>query len=191
MKRYQQQPKSIKDIEYLFWCLKKASSQFVRNEALISLNSAMDERGIILVSDEIEAGYENEYDSEDQKMLAVQCDLACATFEVLGPASHLESLLSEQEEEELSSEAQSAPDLEWTAQSGQRIRVWVNVILFHCDVEVDGVMHEECILESAPAKYRDQGVVGRLGPIGLTAERKAVIEQKLAQNTGLKFRPVG
>jgi hypothetical protein len=82
--RYKAAPKHLDDIEYLFWCAKKARVASVREAAEKTLKAAMDDQGIIRVWDKDALKMAHEYDSEEQMMLAVHCDIENGSFDVLG-----------------------------------------------------------------------------------------------------------
>ncbi len=69
----------------------------------------------------------------------------------------------------------------WTAKSGQMIEVLVTdgIML----LSIDGHNQQEVEFSPLPAKqaeaYRAAGIVAKLGPVGVTAERKAAIEAKM------------
>ena len=69
--------------------------------------------------------------------------------------------------------------LEWTASSGQAIEVWVSSAE-SVMVSVDGKDYNFCSFKPVPAaqaaRAKAMGIVCQLGPIGLTAERKAIVE---------------
>ncbi len=64
-------------------------------------------------------------------------------------------------------------DLEWTTSTGQSIKIFRDSNGFAIDI--DGKMSFNNLLsDDVPAN--DNGIVARLGRVGLTAERKAEIE---------------
>jgi hypothetical protein len=69
----------------------------------------------------------------------------------------------------------------WTAKSGQMIEVFVADSMML--LSIDGHDQQEVKFEALPAKqaeaYRAAGIVAKLGPVGVTAERKAAIEARL------------
>lgn len=97
---------------------------------------------------------------------------------------------SEEIEERKAREAEDAEDaedvrrehcvLEYQASSsGQEIEIWV-WSAENISVKVNGRGYDFCEFASIPAGQREAaasaGVVVKLGPIGLTAERKAIID---------------
>lgn len=79
--------------------------------------------------------------------------------------------------EEAEAEFKAAALLSWTAGNGSEIRI------YHDEKEsflviVDGKEYPLCYMQVANEKYQAAGLVAKLGPVGLTAERKAVLESK-------------
>ncbi|SRR6266849_8337422 len=68
--------------------------------------------------------------------------------------------------------------LSWTASNGAEIRVRYPRNGRGFDVIVGSEWHESCEMVPAPEKFRAVGIVAKLGPVGLTAERKAILESK-------------
>ncbi len=68
--------------------------------------------------------------------------------------------------------------LSWTASNGAEIRVRLPHSGRGFDVIVDGKWYESVEMVPAPEKFRAVGIVAKLGPVGLTAERKAILESK-------------
>ena len=78
--------------------------------------------------------------------------------------------------EALRNEEISSEILSWTAGNGSKISVHYGQF-GGFDVIVDGAMTTNCKMVPAPAAYQAKGIVAKLGPVGLTAERKAICER--------------
>jgi hypothetical protein len=81
-------------------------------------------------------------------------------------------------EEEDGQELKAAALLSWTASNGAEIQVHGSLKEGFYDVAIDGQWTNHCVIVPAPAKYQAAGIVAVLGKVGLTAERKAVLESK-------------
>lgn len=84
--------------------------------------------------------------------------------------------------ERMQAEEIDRPLLSWTASNGSQISIQYSRsgsgLDVGFDVSVDGMVYENCQMVPAPEKYQAAGLVAKLGPVGLTAERKAVLESK-------------
>ncbi len=67
--------------------------------------------------------------------------------------------------------------LSWVASNGSAVSVRFGQFGGY-DVVIDGTMTQNCKMVPAPEKFQAVGIVAKLGPVGLTAERKAILESK-------------
>jgi hypothetical protein len=84
-------------------------------------------------------------------------------------------------------------DVEWTASNGQRVRVWSGPTrdLYHVavDAKLSCGVRFSVVPPQQAALARKAGVVCKLGPVGLNAERKLLCQR--IDRSGLKSQPVG
>lgn len=78
--------------------------------------------------------------------------------------------------EEARREFEESADLAWTAGSGQEIRVYRHGNAGEFLVIVDDKEYWNCTMQEVSAKHQAAGIAAKLGPVGLTAERKAALE---------------
>ena len=124
-------------------------------------------------------------DDDDEMLFKISDD---GTGYVTSREEIQDDLERAEEEAVAEAEKEAHPDLEWIAQSGQHIKIWNegHVDVFAPEpntylVSIDG-KKRECIMDGVPFKKRAQakahGIVAVLVPsnVGLTAERKAILE---------------
>ncbi len=168
--------KTIEDAEKLSWMASKGNERAAAT--LLAERAARGDKD----------GYVTFYGDDDDEMLFKISD--DGTGYVTSRWEIEEEAERNREEAITEAEKEAHPDLEWFAQSGQHIKIWIdenydNDMQVYI-VDIDGVKNER-IIDDVPAKKRtwakQNGVVAVLGGVGLTAERKAILEAKAKGET--------